>query len=348
MFAEIEYPIHILEEELDVYLDKGWYRMGQSMFTTNFLRFNKVFYSAYWLRIPLESFEFSKSQLKLLNTCSRFSLEIKKAAIDSDKDELFAKYKSSVAFEASSSLQFLLYSEGNLDIFNTLEFCLYDQKKLIGCGFLDLGKKSTAGISCFYDPDYKKYSLGKYLMLLKIKYSIKNGYSHFYPGYFAPGYPLFDYKLSLSKNKIEYFCFTNSTWQTTSEEISRNTPLEQTRKKTEKLHSLLSENNIKNKIFEYEYYDANLIENLYGLDLMSYPIFISLSPESSLDQALIVYDFTQNVYKLLLCLCYIKTNVEQNSGNFFSTYVLKIDSTLFETDQEKEIIQLVKAAQQQI
>ncbi|MEJ7659632.1 MAG: hypothetical protein WKG07_08390 [Hymenobacter sp.] len=40
---------------------------------------------------------------------------------------------------------------------------------LIAAGIFDQGTRSLAGIVNFYDPDYRKYSLGKYLMLYEIR-----------------------------------------------------------------------------------------------------------------------------------------------------------------------------------
>jgi arginine-tRNA-protein transferase len=80
MFAELENPLFIDAHELDQYLADGWFRMGQSVFTTNFLKFNHVFYSALWLRINLLEAEFptTKSKLQKLN---KFEVEIQPAQI---------------------------------------------------------------------------------------------------------------------------------------------------------------------------------------------------------------------------------------------------------------------------
>ena len=60
-FAEKHYPELLLPEELDAYLARGWYRMGQSIFTTHFLCFGEQFYSAVWVRLQLNDHSFSKS-----------------------------------------------------------------------------------------------------------------------------------------------------------------------------------------------------------------------------------------------------------------------------------------------
>ena len=43
MFAQIAYPEELAPEELDKFLANGWFRMRQTIFTTNFLHFNQQF-----------------------------------------------------------------------------------------------------------------------------------------------------------------------------------------------------------------------------------------------------------------------------------------------------------------
>ncbi len=90
---------------------------------------------------------------------------------------------------------------------------IYDNGNLIGAGVFDLGKKSAAGISSFYDPDYKKFSIGRYLIYKKIAYCKKNGYDFFYPGYFVPGIKAFDYKLEIGKESLEFYDMNNDEWK---------------------------------------------------------------------------------------------------------------------------------------
>ena len=55
--ADVRNLEYILPFQLDQYLQMGWFRMGQTMFTTNFLIFNNEQFNALWLRIDLEKFE---------------------------------------------------------------------------------------------------------------------------------------------------------------------------------------------------------------------------------------------------------------------------------------------------
>lgn len=343
MFANAHYPLQLIDDELDSYLAMGWFRMGQTIFTTNFLRFNQVFYSAIWLRIPLESFNLSNSQKKIKKLNSKFRVTINTAIINSEKEDLFLRYRNSVNFEPSPSLDQLLYSEGDLDIYNSLEFCVYDNNKLIACGILDLGKNSSAGITCFYDPDYKSFSLGKYLMILKMEYSRSIGLKYFYPGYFAPGYPLFDYKLQLSKENIEYYDFVSQSWHTVHASLLTNNPLTEIVKALRVLYELLDANQITCKLMQYEFYDANLIPALNNAELFDQPLFIlCFDDDTEKINPIIIFDIISKSYKLILCKSVYRSTIEKNTDTVFSTNLIKQIGELFESPSAEIIVQVIK------
>ena len=65
MFAQAHNPEKLTLTELDTYLERGWFRMGQSIFTTNFIRFKSNVYSTIWLRVVLDDFLADSTQSKL-------------------------------------------------------------------------------------------------------------------------------------------------------------------------------------------------------------------------------------------------------------------------------------------
>ena len=94
MFAEKHYPDMIAPEELDTYLAKGWYRMGQTIFTTHFLCFGSQFYSAIWIRLDLQDYKFRKSLRKLLRKNDAFlRTAYGEAQITPQREALYQKYK---------------------------------------------------------------------------------------------------------------------------------------------------------------------------------------------------------------------------------------------------------------
>lgn len=204
--------LKIEHSELDAFLELGWFRIQQSIFTTQVLNFNTITYPTIWLRVPLIDFLPGKKFKTLSHKNSRFKTEIKKAIYTWEHEVLYATYKADVPFESAPSLQWLLYGDSARDVYNTYMINVYDGNKLIGAGFFDLGETSVAGICSIYDPQYKKYSLGKYMIYEKIIYCKKEKYDYFYPGYFVPGYPRFDYKLEIGKPAIEYFDTRQKKW----------------------------------------------------------------------------------------------------------------------------------------
>ncbi|MEM9992319.1 MAG: arginine-tRNA-protein transferase, partial [Bacteroidota bacterium] len=181
---------------LDHYLAKGWYRMGQGIFTCHFLCFGERIYSAIWLRLSLKDYTFRKSLRKVIKRNQQFKTLIRPAQIDKQKEILYQRYRwYSFKGNISTSLQESLQDGGHTNIYNTYESCVYDGDKLVAVSFFDLGDNSIASILGMYDPDYAGYSLGFYTMLVEIQYGQAQQFDYYYPGYIVPGYERFDYKM---------------------------------------------------------------------------------------------------------------------------------------------------------
>ncbi|HET7118269.1 MAG TPA: hypothetical protein VFI29_17360 [Hanamia sp.] len=198
--------------QLDIFLSLGWFRIQQTIFTTNTLYFNDQEYNAIWLRVRLHDFEPDKKYKTLSRKNKRFRTEIKTLVITPEHEALYNSYKEGISFECASSLHSLLYGKSDFNVYNTQMINVYDGDILIGTGCFDLGNKSAAGICSVYDPAYKKFSLGKYMIYEKLQYCKQENFSYFYPGYFVPGYPPFDYKLEIGKPAIDYFDPLQKKW----------------------------------------------------------------------------------------------------------------------------------------
>ena len=217
MNQDFRFPLHIEPEELDRYLAHGWYRMGQSIFTTNFLERDGEYFKTIWLRNLLEKYKATSTFYKLGNRNRNFQLEIIPFDYSEKYEMLFQKYRFSLPEGRLTNLHGFLFGDSPVIIFNSLAVNLFEKGKLIGTGVFDIGKKSAAGISCFYDPNYKKYSIGRYLIYKKIEYCQQNGFDYFYPGYFVPGLKAFDYKLEIGKESLEFFDMEINIWKPISE-----------------------------------------------------------------------------------------------------------------------------------
>jgi arginyl-tRNA--protein-N-Asp/Glu arginylyltransferase len=338
MFGQIYCPDTLQPEELDRYLEQGWFRMNQTIFTTNFLHFKTAFYSAIWLRIALKQYAPDKTQTRLMKLNAGFRVEIKPALITSEKEALYSKYKTGVSFEASTSLHALLYGKTTNDVFHTLEVNLYDQDQLIGCGYFDLGETSAAGITAFYDPDYKKYSLGKYLIYLKLKYCKQRGLQYFYPGYFVPGYSYFDYKLEIGKPALEFLQLTSQRWLSINAFTTEDIPLKVMEDKLKLLQLKLQQSKIESQILKYDFFEVNIYPDLVGLELFDFPILLYFSFSNDPLDPFIVYDVRDQHYHLIKCRSVWPQNPPEAISQFYSYHIIKMEQDLFATPHAEELV----------
>jgi leucyl-tRNA---protein transferase len=330
MFASVHFPDTLAPEELDRYLARGWFRMGQSIFTTNFLSFKDNLYNAIWLRIDLRSFEIDATQLSLMKKNAAFKTEIKRASITEEKEALYAKYKEGIQFDASPSLQQLLFRNMNRSVFDTYEVNIYHKDELIACGFFDLGSKSAEGIVSVYDPAFKKYSLGKYLIYQKVNYCKMLRLNFFYPGYFVPGYSFFDYKLSIGKDSLEFLRYDTDQWLPIKNFSADDTPLRRMTHHLSELQRVLKNNEVSCTIFRYAYFDANLIPELKDAELFDYPIFLMFEDTTTSLPHIIVYNVRSEQFQLLQCESFW-SSPSPNENDLYSKHLLKVQHELLST-----------------
>jgi leucyl-tRNA---protein transferase len=215
MIETIHFPFELTGPELDYYLSIGWYRMGQTIFTTHFIPVKDRIHRVYWIRVLVQQVQYGKKQKRLFAVNKKFSVAIKPFLPSDELEDLYAAYRSLVNFDAPYSVNgFLLneYADGFKNIYDTHVIELRDYGRLIAAGIFDNGENSMAGIMNFYHPDYASKSFGKYLMLLKINLAIESGKSYYYPGYIVSGYSKFDYKLFPDKQRTEWYDPVRNEW----------------------------------------------------------------------------------------------------------------------------------------
>lgn len=342
--ADIKSPSDLHPIAMDLYLATGWFRMGQQFFTTQFLHFNDQFFSAFWLRIQLSKWAPSKSQAALIRRIEqRFTTTIGPYEYDPIDDQLFAKYRTSIAFEHSNSIHQLLFGTAEYQIFHTQAIRIWDQDQLIGLGFFDEGWKSIAGISCIFDPDYRKYSLGKYMMLRKMRWGQSQGKSLFYPGYCAPGYPVFDYKLTLAPEYTYYYKITTFKWRNWTPDLPL--PIEVIQKKMHRLSEALSKAGIAHSILAYPYFDTNTASHLRRFNLLDQPLIIALHSTQTHQFPLVYFDYLEGNFQLRKAQKFFILNSTPETStkvNTFSEALLKAHLILFVHKDPKVMAEFIR------
>jgi arginine-tRNA-protein transferase len=210
MFSVLRLP-GIRGPLLDLFLSQGWYRYGGAIFTTDHIETEGLSTPVIWIRYQVDQIKISKSSEGIIKKWNGFSVRVKPFQYNEELESLHQRYLASVKFEVAQSLPDLLEDLHGW-IYETQMIEVRDQNKLIAVGIFDLGEQSIAGIKNFFCPDYRAYSPGKMLMLLKYHYCLENKIPLYYPGYIAPGNPRFDYKLFLDKSATEQFVFESTTW----------------------------------------------------------------------------------------------------------------------------------------
>lgn len=199
---------------LDDLLEQGWYRQGFVIFTSHFVPLfgPERKYRVHWLRYVVPLVQLSRKQACPAPANNHFSVSCHPFRLTDEVDNLHKVYaRSVVKFQASGELSNILIDINN-DIYDSHVIEIRDDGKLIACGVFDKGRNSIAGIINFYDPAYKKYSPGKWLMIEKYKYCLANNIGYYYPGYFTTEHTVFDYKLSLDKKATEVFLPETGEW----------------------------------------------------------------------------------------------------------------------------------------
>ncbi|MBX2797709.1 MAG: GNAT family N-acetyltransferase [Myxococcales bacterium] len=190
-------------KELDDYLARGWFRIGQTLMTCRVVLFDGALRTALWTRLPLQGHRFRKSSRKLLSRIRRrFRVEVRtEAALDLAHEDLYQRYRAVARGERSPSLEDFLHGDAEQprDLFDTREVDLWDGDRLVAFSWFDLGHRAAQSLMGVYDPEYASHSLGFTTMLLEIEYAMERGLNWFYPGYVLPGEPAMDYKLRIGE-----------------------------------------------------------------------------------------------------------------------------------------------------
>lgn len=213
-FNETFKPDFLTQEMLDDLLSKAWYRIQQYMITTDLIvnSSHDQLLPVYWIRLNLQKYQRGRTYKKIMAANRRFQVTFKSFQITEETESLFLQYKQCIDFSSTDSVHEYLLGEGESAVFDSQCIEVRDDGKLIAVGYYDNGKKSSAGILNIYHPEYRKYSLGKFLILLKIEEAIRRGQLYYYPGYVCPENERFNYKLFADKNATEVFVRKTKEW----------------------------------------------------------------------------------------------------------------------------------------
>ena len=185
---------HVLPEQMDSLLEKGWRHFGTHFFRYNvgFLRDELRFVLP--LRIRLADFTFSKSHRRILRRNEDLNVEIRPIAVDGEAEELFHRHKTRFDHGVPESIYNFLSGQPAESPCEAKEVRVTHVDRLLAVSYFDIGRTSTSGIYAMFEPTITTLGLGIFTMLKEIEYSIETGCEFYYQGYAYDGPSFYDYK----------------------------------------------------------------------------------------------------------------------------------------------------------
>ena len=349
MLSNIHYPENLSPEQLDDYLAKGWFRMGQMIFTSHFLHLEGTLYSPIWLRLSMANYAFRKRLRKIMRRVeSRFRIEVKVAEVNESKEQLYQHHKNRFSGFICETLAESLLEFSSKNIYPTYEIEVYDGEKLIAVSFFDKGNNSLAAILALFHPKYEKYSLGIYTMLAEIKYGQQLGLAYYYPGYVIHDNPKFDYKLRLGA--MDYFSYQTQSWKPYKDLEENKLPGVLLKNRLKLMQEMLSDFEINNQILMYLPYDKSGEHNSQHV-FMKNPLFIACNFHYlSAQITAIEYDLQMEKYRLsrfsrldsLFSFFSFLTDEKHDLDNTYFDYLVR-DYVIVESELPEVILYALKS-----
>ena len=197
----------------DSYMANGWRLLGYSIIRHNFAVCRSQMCGTIPLRIRLRDFQFSKSQRQLLRRNAGLSVGFGPIHLTPEHDALF-QIHSELRFSERRPdlLATFIGAQAHLEPVKGMSFSVrMADGQVAAYSFMHVGQKAVSGTYCFFHPDFSKYSLGTYTLLLEILKSQELGMEYYYPGYSYDVPSQFDYKMNF--NALEAYSWKTGEWE---------------------------------------------------------------------------------------------------------------------------------------
>ncbi len=282
-------PKTLSKKRLDQYLAAGWFRTGHMLFRAKVGCGDNDICSPINIRFKLEGHVFSKSLRKLYRQNQKlFRFEIRKASITDQKEQMFQHHQCRYRGSLSNSLdEFLILTHR----FDTYEIAVYDEDYLVAVSFFDDGHNSMMGLLALFAPNYAKYGLGNYTMMLEIEYAKSLNKKFYYPGYVHQVPSMYDYKLRFGHAQV--YDWDRKRWRNDLHPHKAPNETVKIKRKIAEIGDMLSEWGVEYKRKVYLFYSWFYYSKNYRL-LFNYPLLLQL--ENGL---IVTYDTDNDLY---LCL----------------------------------------------
>ena len=197
-FSGEHYIIHSLNsEEMDFFLRYGYRHFGFYFFRP----LCEGCHQCIPLRIPLNTFRFSRSERRVFSKNKGFRTEVGPPFPSRDAFRLYKTHKK--RFEEQGRESYEQFAESFFaPLACSYQLSLYDGEELIAVSHFDATEHSLSAVYCYYHDGYHRHSLGAYAILKEIELAIEWGLDFVYLGYFVPENNHMNYKIRYCPNQL--------------------------------------------------------------------------------------------------------------------------------------------------
>jgi arginyl-tRNA--protein-N-Asp/Glu arginylyltransferase len=223
-------PETLTRAELDALLARGFYRIGCSIITADYLVSDGDLRSTIWTRLDLAGYRFKRSLRKLMaRNAQRFRVEVGELVLDEAHEDLYARYVANVGGHRAKSLDAVLGGDAGRALFHTREISIWSGSELVAFSWFDLGETSVQSLIGVYDPAHAKYGLGFWTMLLEVAHAADIGMRYHYSGYILGEPSGMDYKRRVGA--LEHLHPSTKEWRAESPYAEGASPAEVQRRR---------------------------------------------------------------------------------------------------------------------
>ncbi len=206
--ASLEYKLmlDVSPAELDSMLERGWRRFGPAYFRPAC----PSCLECVPLRIPVNDFQPSRSQRRVLKNASFVELEIGPPLVDRERLALYRKWHDTQAnkrgWDHSEMDARRYFNEFAFPHPSALEFAYYDRRRgldrLVAVGLVDQTPRALSAVYTYHHPDYHSLSLGTFSVLKQIETARAHNKRFLYLGYRVMGCASSEYKARYTPHEL--------------------------------------------------------------------------------------------------------------------------------------------------
>jgi leucyl-tRNA---protein transferase len=203
--AQLEYRVPMLLDtsNFSELLRRGWRRFAQYVFRPQCAACNQC----RPIRVPIESFQSTKSQRKALKRNQHIEVSVGPPTVSEEHVKLFNDYHDDMAVkrswprdQTSQEDYYTRFIGGDFEF--AREFQYRQDGNLIGVGLVDATDCGASSVYFFHSPAWRSSSPGTFSILQEIEYARSQGLSHLYLGYWISQNISMDYKAKFGPHEL--------------------------------------------------------------------------------------------------------------------------------------------------